>query len=160
MISTQPFITGALSGFKTLFKTCSEQVSKCYKLFPSFHAWTMFPPLIIFQSYSKNSQKHWQVETWDLYEKSCRGKSTDCGRGSPQWDSPHSKLLESERKASFEEIFNAMLRDTALSWVGMHWEIHPPRTKRFHLGGDCICVKLQNVIFSFMFLFTQLYSEL
>ena len=64
MISTQPFITGALSGFKTLFKTCSEQVSKCYKLFPSFHAWTMFPPLIIFQSYSKKFPK--ALAGWNL----------------------------------------------------------------------------------------------
>ena len=50
MISTHPFITGALSGFKTLFKSCSEQVSKCYKLFPVFML-SMFPPLILFQTF-------------------------------------------------------------------------------------------------------------
>ena len=77
MISTHPFITGALSGLKTLFKSCSEQVSKCYKLFPVFML-SMFPPLICFQTFflslikdslvfKVNSQKHWEVET--LWEK-------------------------------------------------------------------------------------------
>ena len=55
-------------------------------------------------NFGENSKKHWKIETSDLYEKSLVGKSADCGGGSPQWDSPHSKLLESERNVSFGEI--------------------------------------------------------
>ena len=86
-----------------------QSVTNCsqFSCFQCFHLWFHFKPFFWslmkkFPWFSRQIPKN--TGRLKLYEKSLVAKSADCGGGSPQWDSPHSKLSESERKVNFEEI--------------------------------------------------------
>ena len=112
-ISAHLFISLALSGFKTLFKSCPEQVPKCYKLFPSLCAFNVstsdyFRDFMKFCSKITDGFKEFpenigrlklEIFMRKVVGQVCRlrGRSPQWEGGSklpprsPQWDPPHSK---------------------------------------------------------------------
>ena len=157
-ISAHLFISLALSGFKTLFKSCPEQVPKCYKLFPSLCAFNVstsdyfrdfmkFCPKITdgFKEFPENiGRLKLEIFMRKVVGQVCRlrGRSPQWESGSkspprsPQWDPPHihskSEDLDPNYPAKKFEL-SANFSKYATKWPknGPKWPKYDPKWPKY-----------------------------